>query len=624
MRRPHRRGSPQPPASPVLASRRLAVAALALAALGAGCSADAYDESGAEPGGGFDQDAGAGSGGTGGAGGAGGGGAAQDAALPPEEEVDTLAFTAPAAGAEHVWLASPDNDLVVRVDARTRAVGTVEVGEEPTLVRTLPGQDVALALSRGADELSVIVLNEGGTDRVRFHALPGHFNRLDLDPSGAYAYLWFDVADTRYGERTADQQLLAVFDVAADAIRQVAVGFRPRQLVFRGDQVLLVTEDGLSVVRPAGLPAYSVAPLVPLVADPLARQNREVLVGADGRFAVSRADGESGLTVVALPDGVPIFIPLPEAPTDIDLLPSGDAAVAMLRGRRALARIDLTLAGEGGAQKADFDAADAPKGEADAEPPIEPDLDAGLPDAEPADLGADDAGIDGSPGDAAADAAVDPMPPGLHPAVRLVPIGQGTPGAAVLPERGQKAVLYTTVDDPGGPTVVGIYDLGTHAIDYRLVRKAVDGVSIDPAGNVAFLRHRRLAGSPPVGADVDQVLAYSDGYSLLDLRTGFVRLVTTEAQPRGLLYSSDGPDAFVLTGPGGGGQGSVHRLDLNGLAVRSWDLGSPPEVVGLLPAVQRAFVTQTHPSGRISFLDLEDSTAGLQTVSGYTLNSRIE
>lgn len=485
-------------------------------------------------------------GGSGGAGGSGGG-------LPPEEEVDDLAFSQPAAGAQHVWLASPGNDLVVRVDAQTRAVGTVAVGEEPTIVRALPGRDVAFALSRGADELAVITHSAGGDD-LQIFPLPGHFNRLDLDPQGDFAFLWFDVQDTRFWESSADQQLLAVFDVATRSLSKVTVGFRPRQLVFRGAQVLVVTDDGLSVVQPRGLPADSVAPLVPLVQDPLLRVNREVLISEDARFAVSRGPDEAGLTVVRLPDGEPEFVPLPEVPTDIDLLASGDGALVMLRGQRALARVDLETLDE----------------------------------------------------------------------PRIVPIELGQPGAAVLPATGSTAVLYTTVDPAGEGTVIVLYDLDSDAMRPVLVRKAIDGVSIDPAGRVAFLRHRRLSGSPHPSADADTQLAYSDGYTLLDLETGFARLVTTPAQPIGLLYDEGAPRAFVLTGPKREALGAVHRLDLSSLSVHSWLLGSPPEVVGLLPSVQRAFVTQTHPSGRISFIDLQNTDADLQTVSGYTLNSRIE
>jgi hypothetical protein len=119
-----------------------------------------------------------------------------------------------------------------------------------------------------------------------------------------------------------------------------------------------------------------------------------------------------------------------------------------------------------------------------------------------------------------------------------------------------------------------------------------------------------------------------------DAGTGpFVRLVTTPADPLGVFWLGLQAQAFVPLDSGLPGstpdtpEVRVHRLqavDLERASVRDLPLPSPPESIGALDALQRLFITQTHPEGRISFLALERPDAPLETLSGYLLNGGIE
>ncbi len=68
----------------------------------------------------------------------------------------------------------------------------------------------------------------------------------------------------------------------------------------------------------------------------------------------------------------------------------------------------------------------------------------------------------------------------------------------------------------------------------------------------------------------------------------------------------------------------IDRVNLESFRVDQVALASPPEHVGLLPGslVQRVYVSQEHPVGRMTFLEVE--TGDAKTLTGYELNSRIE
>ncbi len=477
--------------------------------------------------------------------------------LPEENERRLAAFTVPAAGREHVWVASPATDTLVRIHGETLTLDAVEVGDEPTVVRTREGEDVAVVLNRGSDELAVV----HDPDDVAFHLLPGHFNALTLDPTGAHALCWFDLGQVRAGEDVASLQDVAVVDLEDGDVHTVTVGFRPRRITFTADGLtaLVVTDDGISVFRPTQLSAATLAPTIPVAPGVFGQEGREVVVTPDGAYAISRGPGEAGVTVVELTEGVPRFVELGAQPTDLDLLPDGRTALVMLRGAERLALVPLETAAE------------APE------------------------------------------------------TIRFVEFAGHVLGSAAVAPVGQFAVLYTTVAPEEARAQVALLELDSGAIVHRPMRKGVAGVDVAPDGQTAFVLHTKAPGDPDPALGEESFLARSHGYTLLDLRTVNAKLQTTPAEPSGLVFAPDRDEAFLVLR--GQGVAAVQRVNLIGFAVESFTLGTPPEVVGVLPAVERAFVTQTHPEGRISFIFLADEVGDggrLETVSGYALNGRIE
>jgi hypothetical protein len=64
----------------------------------------------------------------------------------------------------------------------------------------------------------------------------------------------------------------------------------------------------------------------------------------------------------------------------------------------------------------------------------------------------------------------------------------------------------------------------------------------------------------------------------------------------------------------------MHVADVPALTARRYELASPPTAVGLVPSADRAFASQVHPQGRISFVDL--GTGLLHTLTGFELGAR--
>lgn len=494
-------------------------------------------------------DAGAGEGS--GAGGSGGQG--------PEDETESLAFSPPAVGDDHVWVTSRENDLLLRIDARSRAVTPIDVGDAPTAVLTLPGVERGVVLNRGSDELSVVDATVDPAE-VAFVALPRHFNALALSPDGRFAVVWFDLALAEVGEDTTALQDAAILDIEAMELRAISTGFRPRSPIFTadGETCFLVTEDGVSVVELAHADA---APrLLPTATDPFLQDGREVAISPDGAFVVSRAGagGESSISVLTPADGALVEIALPGEPTDLDLFADGRKALVMLREARRAVIVDVAT-------------------------------------------GALDVSVD-------------------------LPAALGS--AAVAPD-GARALLYTTLSSADLSPRFAALDLTTDPpeLTQHPVRKEIAGAVIDPGGRAAWLLHRKADGEPDPTLSEADFLARSYGYSLVDMETLFVRLVTTPAEPRGVLFSADLARAWVPLSRPETGVHELQILDLDGLAVRSVPLPSAPETVGEVPSADRVFVTQSHGEGRISFLDRDSDrreTDALETLSGYLLNGRIE
>jgi hypothetical protein len=114
----------------------------------------------------------------------------------------------------------------------------------------------------------------------------------------------------------------------------------------------------------------------------------------------------------------------------------------------------------------------------------------------------------------------------------------------------------------------------------------------------------------------------------LDLASGYLQLRRTgELSPAQIAFSASGGHVGVTLRNDAARRYAMDAVDLSTLVARTVLLASPPTFAARLAGdtpdtLHRIFVSQTHPAGRISFVDLDD--VEIRTVTGFTLNSRIE
>lgn len=485
---------------------------------------------------------------------------------PPEVERE---FGPPSSALRYVYVTMPDLDALAKIDGATLAVASVPVGDRPGLVVTVPGADDALVLDRGSSTATIVRPTVDRDERVTLPTLP-RLNAAAVDPTGRYAVAWFDLTRAvqdaggigNVGEIGSFQDVTVIsLRRGEERAADLSIGFRPREVEFdaAGERAFVVTDDGLSIIdlAPAAAGEVRVAATIPVMADPFASPDMlEVEVTSDGAWAIAREWGRPELRVVDLATGATHVLPLPAAPTDVDLSPDGTRAYAVLRDASALAIVDV-----------------------------------------PAD-------------------AIDPA--GLE----LLDLTGQTVGLCVLDPDGRRAILFTNASNVERVVLVDLETPGYPAV-VRPLEKGVRALAFAPDGATALVLHSKRPGDPSSATSVEEYVDRSYGYSLLDVASGFAKLAITPVDPGAFAFSHDGRRAYVAL-DGGDAEGAVARVqvvDLATFVAKDVVLGSPPEAVGVLPAAGVAYVSQRHPLGRVTFLDLE--TAAARTVTGFELNSHI-
>jgi hypothetical protein len=240
-------------------------------------------------------------------GGIGGGGAGGTTGLPPEREVD-LPFDAPQAGRSAVYVPNPGTHRVAVVDANTFSIETLSAGLSPTYAATVPGQDLAVVLNVGSADAAVLRTLRGKTSVTRLPV--GHDqNAIAISPDGLHAIIYFDARAAPAAKGSAqsfqDVSVLALVE-GKETARGVSVGFRPRAVQFSADgaRAFVVTEDGISIIDLAATDeGPTIAKLIP-VGDKLGQPvSLDVQIVAGGAFAIARRDGESAARLVDLESG---------------------------------------------------------------------------------------------------------------------------------------------------------------------------------------------------------------------------------------------------------------------------------------------------------------------------------
>lgn len=504
------------------------------------------------------------------------GGAAATGGLPQEVE-RTTSFELPHAGERFVYAANPDSNTVAVIDATTLSIQTVEAGARPRFLQTLAGKDAAIVLNVDSHDATILRTTAAGSTTTKVDVERGS-NAIAVSADGKHAVVYFDAAIKKREDDEGSLQDVTVvtLDEAGDTSTNMSVGFRPSQVAFSDDgaRAFVVTEDGVSLLDFAAIEAKGggIARTIPLGSTGIDK-TLDVSITRDGAYALARRLETSELRLVDLSTG------------DIQVI---DLA-------NALAAPTPPVDGDGGT------AAPAPA----------------ITD------------VDLSPDGSYALAVVRdrntvvrlPIPGGFADPAQVVvnEIAGELIGSVTVTPDAKRALLFTTaVATNERLTVLDLEDGGkTRSLQ---LRKSVASVIVSPDSKTALVVHGKLPGSPDEpGIDVDTKTDRQDGYTLVALDDGYVKLQTTPAPLGPTAIVPDGSHLFTLFDAPG--RFEVEGVDLRSFRIRSTTLGSRPVSIGAVPASERVFVGQDHPDGRISFIDW--NTGDVRSVTGFELNSRI-
>jgi hypothetical protein len=544
-------------------------------------------------------------------------GATTDATTgPPPEMEDEGDFRVPKASGKYVYSASEEIDSVAVIDTASLAIDVVGVGQDPTVVVPIPGvpegQGAVAVLDRGSDDVVVLRTGEGGLTSVDLSKVTPGANNLAVTPDGALVFVYHDVDGPEQLGPGSDQELTVV-DVASGTTYKMTVGAHPRELVFSGDAAAayVITAAGVNVIEFAQLGAVGKPPLVPVLPDPAVDPDTvEVQVIGDQGVALSRVDGQTWIAVTDLSNGTLQQLDLGAVLTDLDVAPDGSFAVAVLPSKKGSTFVELAL------------------------PP------GGPPQPTFHDVGVEYVGLANISGDGDAmllyttqnpwTGAPPPKPLTDRPDPAFASTGESTgesPGGSTGSTGNDGSTgssgSSTTSGTTGGPdddpapfdprqrVTLARRNGGGWDLDTVFVEVPVDSVGISPDGASAIIVHREVEA------------ALSGSYSLLDISQPFplAKRQTTAAQPGTVLFTPVGGRAAVLVRDDAEGVARVDLINLVTFIVRGLDLGSPPEGLGWVEPTQKMFVSQAHPTGRITFID----PAGMvQTITGFVLNDSVK
>ncbi len=506
--------------------------------------------------------------------------------VPPPEVEERRAFQTPQAGGRYVYVANPTRDTVAVIDSSTLAIQSVETGDGPTHLVTVPGQDIALVINVNSHTLSVLRTTASGTTSRSVPIVAGA-NALAVAPDGRHALAYFDSTLPGASASNGSFQDLSVITLepAMERAVQLSVGFRPLEVLFTADgaSAFVVTEDGISILRFAAITGPTIVPNVsledtaiaplPMGSDAgvdagdasapsldatvdagLARvPARDVSITPDGRYAVARIEGTSTLRLVDLATRAITSIDAGGVVTDLDVSPSGGYALAVVRDRSQVLRVPIPM---------------------------------GFVDAA---------------------------------AIQRTDVTGEFVGSVTIAPDGSRALLYTTALPIERVTLM---ELADSALQVVRMRKAVRAVAFAPDARTALVVHTSIGGSPAeAGIGLEAQIDRSFGYTLVDTATRFAKLQLTAADVGPFAIVPDGSHAFVLLRDDARLVAEAQRVSLRSFVIESVALGSPPLSVGAVPGTARAFIGQDHPEGRITFVDW--NTGALQSVTGFELNSRV-
>jgi len=189
---------------------------------------------------------------------------------------------------------------------------------------------------------------------------------------------------------------------------------------------------------------------------------------------------------------------------------------------------------------------------------------------------------------------------GDPPSVTTYPLPVDGMGSASLASGAEVAVLYTNATDTEDVTIASLSP--TFSARASRVYARVLAAYLTPLGTSAVILHDTAAGQ---GA-----------FSLLPLAMDLpAKIVSTVDAPRFVALSADSTRALVVA------KTSAFLCKLPSFATQEIKLSSMPLTAGIVEGAKRAFISQSHPAGRVSFIDLQTGEA--RTLTGFELQARI-
>lgn len=487
--------------------------------------------------------------------------------LPPELELEE-SFRAPVVTGSHLWSANPESNRVALINAKNSSIRTFDAGHAPTFLSALPEgvtSGGALVLNTKSADASLFFLSSSGSGEPEVTS-----RRIDVQPgasawavgeTGRFAIAWskVEVGATPVKDGHQDITVLSFTEDGKVSATRLSVGFQPSRVVINEAETraFVVSTSGLSVIA---LDAPSGPRSLQDLFLPETQPGlaRDVSLTQDGRHAFVRLEGKSDVLIVDTETDERKTISLSRPVTDLDLSADGSFAIAVLRGDSSA----LSSQGQGGAGSG-----------------------------------------------AESQVVLLPIPEILSdPGTAEILEVDDIVGSASLSVDGRVAVLYSNAVTHTRLWVLELEGRRLRPVDVKApVRAAL--LSKEGENAVVIL-------SPPTGS------VKAGAFALVPLRASKpARIEGTDATPVFVSITDGGQAALVTTVGVSGAPSASYLARFPGFGIERIDLPSVPLATGIVEEAGKAFVSQEHPEGRVSFVDWVSSQ--VTTITGFELGSKV-
>ncbi len=499
---------------------------------------------------------------------------AADTGGPPETKVESQ-YQSPVSTGQYVWIANPSSGRVAYIQASTLAVATVTAGDGPTYLAAIPGvTDEAIVLNVLSHDATLMQATANGKLTSTSFPLATDVNAWTVSADGHWALAWGDVTKVTDPDPTQGFQDVSVLDLTGKVPATiVSIGYRPSTVAFSTDDAhaYAVTQDGVSVLDLTGpTPQVTANFSVDIPASPVADAGAGDAAG-DAGDAEAGAGGGSG--------------PVTSAPNDVSVTPDGHFALVRRDYQPTIGVVDLTTG--------NLTVVTLPANATD--------LTLTPSGAEALVVMRDIATVATLPIPAI---ATDPT------AFTTLAITGQTVGRALVADDGNTTLLFTTALPVDAITIL---DLSAQTFRTTPLHLPLLAVFPTPGAKDAIVLHTL----PP-----DAGTSARGAFSVVPVGLPLpAKLVGTNAPPNAVGLSPAGDRAIVTTSEDLGSIYEAYVVKMPTLEVDQFSLASPPIGTGVVAGANAAYVAQSNPEGRITFIDLTSGQA--RTLTGFELGSRI-